>query len=814
MPNYLAHFIKYFAVSLFILLAVFFYPIIGDAAFTPITVTLQPGASTTISANGPGWANYIVALNPAVPSSLVNMSVFGGLQNGVTQVTNGSSACPSIPICQLSFNLSPGGTCCLQLSFSGANMQLGKNIIAPLVATNPPTYQGRASALAVTVTKTLDYWVATNGNDSGSGSFTDPFLTIQHAQAVIRNHTLRGIYAFHVYIKDGTYLLSTPLLFDQNDSGSSSAQIVYQAGPGANPIISGGQKITGWTLHDSLLNIWQAQTSVSTTLMPRQFYVNGKRATRARTAFFPNYYTRSSTGYTYNYISGSDPQYPPNWSIPTAVEAVTATQWKMMRCPVQQVNGGSDVMMQTPCWTNAGVYPSPWNFQLLSWFENAYEYLSHPGDWFLDPSTQIIYYIPRAGDNMNTADAELPVLEALIQAAGSQTSPVQYLSFQGLTFMYATWLEPSSSDGYVCDQSGFHLLGPNHAPNTTGHDPNVVRTPGNVSFTYAQHISITNNVFTHLGAVALDFGTGSQSNSIINNTFRDISSAGIQMGGVSPDDAHPNSASQLTSDNLISNNLVEYTGQEFYDAAGIFVGVTARTKVEHNDILHVPWSGIAIGWGWGLADLSGFPGLPHAIPMQWSSTYNNSEFSTAQGNQITSNKIEYFLEQLWDGGAIYSTGFQGMSPSNGQYIAYNVAENKQFGGSQNLPSPYTPFPAGGNTFYTDGGSRYIKLQQNVSLNNPQGYFNLGPCGKDSSFSLICMATGVDTYGADMGGCIPYGDLTFIQNYLGDYLTFYQNSLCFNTYVPNNPVNLVFNDNIKVTNSSQVPASILNSVGRQ
>src|SRR5205814_670253 len=105
---------------------------------------------------------------------------------------------------------------------------------------------------------------------------------------------------------------------------------------------------------------------------------------------------------------------------------------------------------------------------------------------------------------------------------------------------YATWNDPSTGDGYVTDQSGFHVIGPDHDPNIIDHDPKDTRTPGNLSFAYAHNITFDGNIFEHLGAVAVDFGTGSKGNTISNNLFEDISSAAIQIGGVDIDlDAHP-----------------------------------------------------------------------------------------------------------------------------------------------------------------------------------------------------------------------------------------------------------------------------------
>ncbi len=641
---------------------------------------------------------------------------------------------------------------------------------------------------------TRDYWVSPEKSDAASGDAAAPFLTIARARDAVRADADRGTCRINITIRGGTYRLSAPLAFTAADSGAPGAEVVYQAAPDETVVISGAQRVAGWTLHDAGLNIWKA--AVETDLMPRQLYVNGQRALRARTVDYPNYYYPVATGYTYAYLIGTDPQIPPTWKNPTLVEAVTATQWKMMRCPVAEVRNGSEVIMQTPCWNNANVFPTPWNFHLLSWWENAYEFLDEPGEWYLDPAERTLYYIPRAGEEMAAAEVELPVLETLLEGIGDASQPISSLRFKGLSFQHATWLGPNTSDGYALDQSGFHLIGTDHGANTIGHDPDDVGIPGNVRFLYAREVVIESCAFAHLGGIGLEFGTGSQGNEVINSTFSDTSAAAIQIGGIAADDHHPPTEAQLTADNAIANNLIEYAGQEFYDAPGMYIGFTTRSTVEHNDIAHVPWSGIAIGWGWGLLDPGGFPGLPHATPSMWGVFETPS---AAQGNQILHNRIEYFLEKLWDGGAIYTTGFQGPSRGEGQLIAWNVAMNKR-------PA------AGGNTFYTDGGSRYVTLLQNVSLENPQGTMDFGPCLKASSFAELCLLTGIFPYGADMGGCVPYGEMTFQGNYLRDHLDFYD--ICTNASYPNAPTEMLFVNNVKVSSSAEVPSWILEEAGRQ
>ena len=522
--------------------------------------------------------------------------------------------------------------------------------------------------------------------------------------------------------------------------------------------------------------------------MPRQFYVNGQRAIRARsnygTAVNLNY-TRVSTGYTQ--IT------PESFTHPELMEAVTTTQWKMMRCPVASLTG-TTLVMQTPCWTNANTYASPVNFQLLSWLENAPEFVTVPNMWYLDPySQQLTYYNTSNGTPEN---AVLPVLENLVEVVGTPGSPVSNITFQGLQFSYATWLEPNTDNGYVTDQSSYILMGDGYLPNTIGHQQITYKTLGNVTFQYAHNITFTGNTFSHLGGVALDLDTGSQDNKIINNTFTDISSTALQVGGLAPIDARPNNE-QKTSNNLVQNNTVSYTGQDYYDSAGIFIAFTTGTLVTHNTVMHTPWSSLAIGWGWGLLDDPSFPGVPTAVPGMW------GEYDTptiVSNNEISSNKFEYFAEQLWDCGAIYTNGSQGPDFADGLLIKLNVAENKR--------------PLGGsNIYYTDGGSQYVTLQQNVSLNDPVGIADFGPCFTPSSIPVYCALTGVP-YGSDFGGCLPVGNLTYNGNYFLDPIDFFGPQICQNSYVPAYPVNLTIQNNGPVTSASQVPSWILSQAGVQ
>ena len=674
------------------------------------------------------------------------------------------------------------------------------------------------------------FWVSPNGSDSAPGTRQKPFLTLERARDAVRavNSGKGPGKDIIVYLRGGTYRLQQTFVLDWRDSGRNGFDVVYSAAPGEHPVISGSTQVTHWSLHDPVSGIYTASVGQCAT---RQLYVNGSRATRAQTTpypagFLPAYvdiYGIPSTGGIEFIPSSLNPRGwwdPAAWTNPQDIEAVIVTQWKMMRVPLDSVIPYPDytpipflptfktglITLQEPAWSNSNVFldsttlePGIWSFWQVTWFENAYEFLDEPGEWYLNKATGYLYYIPRGDEDLANADVELPLLEVLVEGQGTLNNPISNIRFEGLTFSYATWLDPSSSNGYVADQSGFHLVGTGHVPNIIGHDSYTVRTPGNVRFLFAHEITFRGNIFEHLGGVGLDFDTGSQGNTIEDNLFEDISSAAIQLGGNSADDHHPTFPQQITQDNVISNNLIRQAAVEYVDAAGIYAGFTRRTTISNNTIVDVPWSGIAMGWGWGLLDPGGFPGVPGAQISQWGIYTTPTPNSQ---NKIIENYIYGFLNLLWDGGAIYTTGWQGTSFADALLIEGNVASNKR---------PH----AGGNIFYTDGGSRYINLQDNASVNNPRGVMDLGPpprTGDPLPYSSIPSDVNGTPYGDDRGGCRTYGDISFIGNYW-EYSDFYD--ICaYSQDGVSYPTDMISKHNQDIMEETDVPKSLLRAAGVQ
>ena len=707
------------------------------------------------------------------------------------------------------------------------------------LATAAPPRLSRARPTAPGIGETTagrtSFWVSPAGDDSGPGTATLPFATLQRARDAVRAlpTAVREHHDITIYLRDGQFRLEQPLTLGPQDSGRGGHDVIYRAAPGEHPVVSASVQIPGasWTLSND--GIWKAPVG---DVNSRQLYVNGVRATRARSTGWPwGYHPQwskdpATSGIAFDAFAEGDPA---SWRNVDDIEAVNLAQWKMTVVPISSITGTSGtpgmITLQQPAWDNANVFldastgkPGIWSFPAVTWFENAFEFLDEPGEWYLNRVTHELYYMPRTDEILPIADVELPTGDALVVGRGKPGHPVSHIRFEGLDFAYATWLEPSGSSGYVDDQSGFHLVGTGYRPNIIGHVQGDKATPGNVSFRYAHDITFRGNIFEHLGAAGLTLGTGGQHNRVEGNLFTDISSSAIALGGISPVDAHPTSSGQVTRDNVITNNLVTDIGREFIDVAGIYAGFSRHTTITHNTIVNVPWTGIATGWGWGLLDPSGFLGLPGATKGMWG---HYDQPTPNRDSVIADNRIDSFLQGgLWDGGAIYTTGQQGTSLANGLVIEGNVASGKGW----IVREDGLPGISGGNTFYTDGGTRYVTVQRNVSFDNPVGTVYLGPL---SPANLV-------PYGSDAGGCRTYGDIRFLQNTwlqdpfrqdVGSYNSIYQTLMGSAPYSNEGffavcpytdtkgvtyPTNLTYKDNMIMPGSAGVRLPNLSDAGVQ
>ncbi len=138
---------------------------------------------------------------------------------------------------------------------------------------------------------------------------------------------------------------------------------------------------------------------------------------------------------------------------------------------------------------------------------------------------------------------------------------------------------------------------------------------------------------------------------------------------------------QLCGNNEISNNLFTDIAHRNVGQPAIQTYYIRNTEIIHNEIYNVPYSGICLGWGWA-----------------WSGSDNT------EGNHVSYNRIEKFAQNTYDGGGIYTLGVQNNTVISRNYIKDSF------------------YPLGGG-IYTDNGSKYVEVTENVIEDVPFPHFH-------------------------------------------------------------------------------------------
>lgn len=565
--------------------------------------------------------------------------------------------------------------------------------------------------------RTADVHVSPSGRDAADGTAGHPVRTLTRARDLAREKAAHYGSAHYsgditVHLAPGTYRTTGPLVLDARDSGPAGHRIVWQGAGAGSTLISGGRKVEGWRPVAGRPGLWSAPAPQGLT-DTRQLYVDGVRAQRAR-GEVPVGLTVTATGYTASADTLA------RWRRPADAEFVYTSgealwnvernglgQWTEPRCRIAAATGTAITMAQ-PCWDNSTkrvefpdrpgrtvsmVGPGRLtNGGRASYVENAYELLDQPGEWYLDRSAHTVYYLPRTGEDLSRADVEAAAAEKLVDGRGTRSAPLHDIAFQGLQFGYATWLTPSGPEGFSEIQAGYTLTGPKgwatqglcgFVEGGTCPFASWTKMPGNVSFAYGQRIAISDSVFAHLGAAGLDLGAGTTDSTVRGSVFTDISGNGLEIGGV--DGQPPATGVEVT------NNHLYALPREYHGGVGILNGYTQHTTIAHNQLDHLGYSAISLGWG-GWPDKIGSPATPNP----------------SHDNAVRDNLVFDYMQLLDDGGGVYTQGLTGTSMADGEKVTGNVVHD-QWGL--------------GKSVYTDNGCTYETVRGNVLYG--AAYANVG-----------------------------------------------------------------------------------------
>jgi hypothetical protein len=519
-----------------------------------------------------------------------------------------------------------------------------------------------------------------------------------------------------VVVGAGRYQMTTPLVFDSRDSGAAGRTVSWQAAPGARPVFTGARRVTGWTLSDRSNGVFAAR--VGTGFDSRQLYVNGKLAPRAQIAVASSALTLNAKGFVVN-----DPALAEQLRQvrdPSTMDFRAVLSFTDRYTPVASISG-NQVTLAQPAWDNNtfgwDTVQSPFRAAQFS-LQNAPQFLS-AGEWYLDGAAGVLHYKPAAGEDVRRSDVQLPRLESLLQVAGTLDEPVRNLEFSGLTFTGTSWLHPNSDNGYAVGQTGAVLSGvqPTRPPDAfstcaagcrgyEGTRQNVRLISGAVQISAAANVSLRGNTFTNLGSDALGIGNDAASNgsgvglaaqdiTVTGNTFAHNAGGGIIIGGVGADAHHPSDVRMTNKNIVVTNNSVHDTAIDYQEQAGIFATYVSGLTIAHNEVYNQPYSGINVGWGWGMMDAGGSGTYAARGTYDHFPPYQTP--TTLKDVRISQNYLYDVVTLMNDGACIYTLSAMPGSTIDGNFCRDSTA-------------PAALYSFG---LYLDEGSRFINVTDNV-----------------------------------------------------------------------------------------------------
>jgi hypothetical protein len=531
-----------------------------------------------------------------------------------------------------------------------------------------PQEDKKAAAVKKSLPTVVNLFVATNGSDSNNGSAQKPWQTLQHGITQLRNHRRAGIKKIVLNIRAGTYYLSQILRMTEADSPPAGVEIFIRNFNKEKVLISGGRKISGWSLHDSGKNIYKAKVE---GLDFRKLYSTRTTFIRARTPNLTSEIDRGPHLIIKNVNEAEkvieiDSKTISKWNGFEKVEMVYGRDWITNNLRLKNftsANGIAKVEFQEPERNQffARVIPKARNNDPY-FFENAYGLMDAKNEWYFDNSTKDLYLIPNSPEDLNSVYA--PVLETLLDIRGTDANMVSRIYFEGLVFAHTTWMKPSTQ-GLTGGQSIFSNLA-NHPS-------------GAIQITHASKLRFEGCAVRDVGNQA--FLMNGKTNKLLfqGNIIEKGSANGfVFYGGGSNGD-------------IIADNRISRMGLDFGAGTGIVVHYGANTRIEHNDIWGIPYAGISVGWGWTKAK------------------------TTLYGNRVTNNKIHSACARMSDCGGIYTISRQDKS-FLGENLIFDIKRSKYSNGA----AVNGIFHDEGSSEFKHAGNIFERIEGDVIRKNKAG----------------------------------------------------------------------------------------------
>lgn len=299
--------------------------------------------------------------------------------------------------------------------------------------------------------------------------------------------------------------------------------------------------------------------------------------------------------------------------------------------------------------------------------ENVAEAFENADEWYAENGR--IYYIPRDDSiTPDTIEAFVPRISKLFAFNGTAENHVKNIRFRNIDLgvtrgEYASighW-EGSDSVQYASDAQA------------------VAMADGAVSFNYTENCSFEHCSLTNFGVHGFVIGKGCHGIRISHVKMYDGGAGGVKITGAGVNEP----ASDDTFGNTVEDCSITYCGRRYFAACGVLLIHTFENVITHNEIGYLYYTGVSAGWIWGY-----FPNKSH-------------------DNIISKNHIHHLGDgMLSDMGGVYLLGMQPGTVVDGNLIHDVTSKNY-----------------GGWALYTDEGSSFMTLENNICYNTSDNSYH-------------------------------------------------------------------------------------------
>lgn len=554
-------------------------------------------------------------------------------------------------------------------------------------------------------------YVSTNGSDKGDGTMRHPYHTL--TKALSENMSCSRVDTLFVEVGAGDYFLDRAVVL----SGANTRPIVVRSSQGEKANFIGGVVVDGWEKCSDGKYRAYIPAVKQYGFSFEQFYVNGARATYARTPNEEWFFVKSSKESAF--VAS-----PNSRRAEYAVQRINLSASDMLSLKGMDDSEKQEVQfsfyhkwdvtqkradyieVDSSCVFIKGVGLKPWNSitkgtrYVMRGYKGA---LDAQGEWYLDRNEGYVYYLPYEGEDMAKAVCVAPTISQWLVIKGSKSAKIENISFENISFSYSSLPMPLA-----------------------GNEPMqaAASIEASIELDHVNNIRFYSCSMQHTGGYAIWFKQECHNNTVDRCYIADLGAGGVKIG----EPYMRLDSRAVTSHNTVNNCIITNAGNTLPCGVGVGVYHSASNKITHNDISYIRYSGVSVGWVWGY----------DSSEEKW--VYVRADDGTLQfvqavvssvalDNLVAYNHVHHIgLGELCDMGAIYTLGEQ-----KGTKITHNIVHD------------VVSYDYGAWGLYTDEGSSNIELTNNLVYRCKSGSYHLH-YGKENIVENNIFALG-DTFQA-------------------------------------------------------------------